>query len=144
MFLLATVFLLVASLCALVLIQPMVEQDFRVNLLTIAVGVGFYAAVLVITGVGHRMLQTLTAVLGCGGILTMIVVAELVFLRPLLGNDFAAVIGTLTSFWSVPVEGHIIARAIDKHWFLGIAIAIAAYILQFAFLSYATQSWGTG
>ena len=26
--------------------------------------------------------------------------------------------------WSVPVEGHIIARAIDRHWYLGIAIAV--------------------
>lgn len=144
LFLLAIAFLLVASLCALVLIQPMAEQDFGVNLLTIAVGVGFYAAVLVLTGYARRMLQTLTAVLGCGAILTVLVVAELVFLRPFLGADVAAVIGTLTSFWSVPVEGHIIARAIDRHWFSGIAIAIAAYVLQVAFLSYAAQSWGTG
>ncbi len=136
---LAVVAMLVASFCALVLIERTVELDFRVSLLTIGAGVGFYAAVLVVTGYSRRVLQTLTAVLGCGAILTMLVVVEYVFLRPLLGTDLAGVIGTLISFWSVPVEGHIIARAIDKHWFAGIAIAIAAYALQLAFLSSALQ-----
>lgn len=141
---LAIASMLVASFCALVLINPEAEQDFRHSVLTSAVGVGFYAAVLVITGHARRMLQTLTTVLGCGAILTMLFVAEFVFLRPFLGADVAGVIAALIIFWSVPVEGHIIARAIDKHWFFGIAIAIAAFVLQFAFQSYATQSMSTG
>ncbi|HET6629253.1 MAG TPA: hypothetical protein VFG91_05740 [Woeseiaceae bacterium] len=141
---LAIASMLVASLCALVLIDPAGEQSLSLSLLTNAVGIGFYAAVLVITGYSRRMLQTLTTVLGCGAILTMLFVAEFVFLRPFLGAGFAGVIATLTIFWSVPVEGHIIARAIDRHWFFGIAIAIAAFVLQFAFQSYAAQSLGTG
>jgi hypothetical protein len=141
---LAIASMLVASFCALVLIDPPGEQDFSVSLLTNAVGVGFYAAVLVITGYSRRMLQTLTTVLGCGAILTMLIIAEYVFLRPILGAGFASVIATLTIFWSVSVEGHIIARAISRHWFFGIAIAIAAFALQFAFQAYAVQSMGTG
>lgn len=128
----------------MVLIDPMAEQDFRLSLLTNGLGIGFYAAVLVITGYARRLLQTLTTVLGCGAILTMLFVAEFVFLRPVLGADFAGVIAALIIFWSVPVEGHIIARAIDKHWFTGIAIAVAAFVLQFAFQSYATRPMSPG
>lgn len=136
--------MLLASFCAMVLIDPMAEQDFRLSLLTNGLGVGFYAAVLIISGYSHRLLQTLTTVLGCGAILTMLFVAEFVFLRPVLGADFAGVIAALIIFWSVPVEGHIIARAIDKHWFMGIGIAIAAFILQFAFQSYAARPMSPG
>jgi len=29
------------------------------------------------------------------------------------------------------VEGHIIARAIECHWYIGIVIAIAVFVLQY-------------
>lgn len=132
--------MLLASFCAMVLIDPAAEQEYASSLLTNGLWIGFYAAVLVVTGYSRRILQTLTSVLGCGAILTMLFVAEFVFLRPFLGEDFAGVIAALIIFWSVPVEGHIIARAIDRHWFIGIAIAIAAFVLQFTFQSYATRS----
>ena len=143
LFVLAIAAMLLAFFCALVLIEPMAEQDVRLNLLTNALGIGFYAAVLAVTGYARRMLQTLTTVLGCGAILTMLFVAEYVFLGPFLGAEVAGVIATLIIFWSVPVEGHIIARAIDKPWFLGIAIAIAAFVLQYAFQSWAYQATST-
>lgn len=132
--------MLLASFCAMVLIDPAAEQEYASSLLTNGLWIGFYAAVLVVTGYSRRILQTLTSVLGCGAILTMLFVAKFVFLRPFLGEDFAGVIAALIIFWSVPVEGHIIARAIDRHWFIGIAIAIAAFVLQFTFQSYATRS----
>jgi len=31
----------------------------------------------------------------------------------------------------VPVEGHIIARAIDRHWYVGIVIAVGVFIFQY-------------
>lgn len=132
--------MLLASFCAMVLIDPAAEQEYASSLLTNGLWIGFYAAVLVVTGYSRRILQTLTSVLGCGAILTMLFVAEFVFLRPFLGEDFAGVIAALIIFWSVPVEGHIIARAIDRHWFIGIAIAVAAFVLQFTFQSYAMRS----
>jgi hypothetical protein len=60
----------------------------------------------------------------------LLFVAEYVLLRPFLGARIAGIIATLIIFWSVPVEGHIISRAIGQHWFVGIAIAIAAFVLQ--------------
>ena len=55
-----------------------------------------------------------------------------VLFMPFLGQVPTGIIVTLTVFWSVPVKGHIVARAIDRHWYLGIAIAIAVFSIQFA------------
>lgn len=136
---LAVLSMLAASFSAIILIDPMAEQDYVLGLLTNALGIAFYGLILVVTGYPRRMLQTLTTVIGCGAILTILFVVEFVLFRPLLGAEFAGVIATLIIFWSVPVEGHIISRAIEKHWFAGIAIAIAAFVLQFAFQSLAAR-----
>jgi hypothetical protein len=136
---LAVLSMLAASFSAIILIDPMAEQDYVLGLLTNALGIAFYGLILVVTGYPRRMLQTLTTVIGCGAILTILFVAEFVLFRPLLGAEFAGVIATLIIFWSVPVEGHIISRAIEKHWFAGITIAIAAFVLQFAFQSLAAR-----
>jgi hypothetical protein len=45
-------------------------------------------------------------------------------------------VGTLILLWSVPVEGHIIARAIDRQWFVGLFMAVAVFILQLYLYSY--------
>jgi hypothetical protein len=45
-------------------------------------------------------------------------------------------VGTLILLWSVPVEGHIIARAIDRPWFVGIIMAIAVFIIQLYLYAY--------
>lgn len=119
----------------MVLIEALAEQDYVLTLLTNLVGVVFYAAVLFVTGHSRRTLQSVTAVIGCGAILTILFVAEFVLFRPFLGAGIAGIVAALIIFWSVPVEGHIISRAIDRHWFVGIAIAIAAFILQFGFQS---------
>ena len=39
----------------------------------------------------------------------------------------------LLLFWSVHVKGHIIARTINREWYVGLVIAIAVFILQYAF-----------
>jgi hypothetical protein len=38
---------------------------------------------------------------------------------------------SLVLLWSVPVEGHILARTIDRHWYVGIVVAMAVFIFQF-------------
>jgi hypothetical protein len=81
------------------------------------------------------MLQALSAIIACGSIITMAFVAEYMLVSPLLGEQVAGTVATLIIFWSVPVEGHIIARAIRQHWFVGIVISMVAFILQIGFQS---------
>ncbi len=98
-------------------------------------GMSIYAAILFLAGFANRFLQTISAITGCGAILGLLFVSSYVMLTPFLGKDIAVVLATLFIFWSVPVEGHIIARAIEQNWYLGIAIAMVVFIVQYGFQS---------
>jgi len=119
--------------CANVLIPSTGTQDYFVIYASSSVGLLIYSGVLFVTGYGRRLLPVLSAIIACGSILTLLFVAEYVLLQPFLGVRIASILATLIIFWSVPVEGHIIARAIQQHWFAGIAIAMVVFIMQVAF-----------
>lgn len=122
-----------ATVCAIVLIDVRGETNYTITLISSILGLVVYASILYVTGRGRRFLPTMSAIIGCSSLLTMIFVAEFVLFRPFLGSQIAGIVATLIIFWSVPVEGHIIARAIQRHWFVGIAIAIAVFTLQLGF-----------
>jgi hypothetical protein len=127
--------LLFSSFCASLLIDGDRNQDYVLTYAGYLLALAFYSAVLIINGFMHRMLQTLSALVVCGALITLLYVAEFVIFRALFGNEFAGLVGLLIILWSVPVEGHIIARAINRHWFVGITIAIVALLLQIQFQS---------
>lgn len=93
-------------------------------------GYGLYWIVLLATGFTHRFVPTVACIMACGSILTVLMVVTFVVLRPLAGDQVAALLAWLVLVWSVPVKGHIIARAIEQHWYTGIAIALTIYIAQ--------------
>ena len=99
--------------------------------------IGAYQFLLLITGRSARTLQTQTALIGCGSVISLVYIALLV-LSGRFGQQVAIVleiVAQLVSLWSVPVKGHIIGRAIDVHWYVGIGIAGAVFILQYLFTS---------
>lgn len=94
-----------------------------------------YQLVLLLVGRVERSLQTQTALIGCGSLISILFVLLL-----LIGGLFEqeirqvfSITAELLSLWSVPVKGHIISRAADLHWYAGIAIAAIVFILQFVF-----------
>ena len=125
--------LIFSSFCASLLIDGDRAQDYVLTYAGYLLALAFYSAVLIINGFTRRMLQTLSAIVVCGALITLLYVAEFVFFRALIGNEFAEHVGLLIILWSVPVEGHIIARAINRHWFVGITIAMVAFLLQIQF-----------
>ena len=131
----AIVLMELSSLVAATLVDLGEDHSLVLSFLTGLVGMAIYASILFVTRFPHRLLQTLSAIVACGSILIFLFVAVNVTLSPLLGQDLARDISALVIFWSVPVEGHIIARAIGQHWYLGIAIAMGIFIVQFAFSS---------
>lgn len=131
--LLAVGLMILSVFCANVLIPSTDERDYLVIYASSSIGLLIYSGVLFVTGYGRRLLPVLSAIIACGSILTLLFVAEYVLLQPFLGVRIASIVATLIIFWSVPVEGHIIARAIQQHWFAGIAIAMVVFIMQVAF-----------
>lgn len=123
-------FWLLSSLLVSILLQRDGESSFLRGLLISMIAVAAYAFVLVVMQKGSRMLQTFAAILGCGALISLSAAATVVLFTALIGESWAALLALLIIFWSIPVEGHIIARAIDRHWFQGIAIAAAVFVLQ--------------
>ena len=134
-FLFALIMMQSASFVAATLINLGGDYSHVLTLVTNLLGLGMYAAILFVTGFFHRFVPTVSAIFACGSILTLLFVAAYVFLNPFLGGDIAVIVATLIIIWSVPVEGHIIARGIGQHWYIGIVIAMIVFILQYAFQS---------
>jgi hypothetical protein len=126
---------LFASLAVLSLIEQYDEEDFIIGLYTALAGIVAYSTLVVVAGHTSRVLPTITAILGCGALISLAFVAEFVLFMPLLGPTATGLVAQLILLWSVPVEGHIIARALDRHWYIGIVIAIGVFILQYVIYS---------
>lgn len=124
-----------ASFVAATLINLGENYSHLLTLISNLLGMGIYSAVLFLTGNLRRFVPIVSAIIACGSILTLLFVAAYVLLNPYLGGDIAVVIATLIIIWSIPVEGHIIARGIEQHWYIGIAIAMTVFITQYAFQS---------
>ena len=106
------------------------DRDFLNSTFTGVVALACYAAIVVSSGHRPRLLQTATAILGSGALISFLYLVETVVLGALVGEPVTTLIAMLIVFWSVPVEGHIIARAIDRHWYVGIAAAMAVVVFQ--------------
>ncbi len=120
-----------SSLAGLALIDRFDDSDFYLGIFSATLGLACYAALVILSGWAPRLVPTLSAIIGSGALIFLLFVAEYVLLRPFLGEAPTGVIAMLILFWSVPVEGHIIARAIERHWYVGVAIAVAIFCLQY-------------
>ena len=110
-------------------------RDFVIGTFIGIIGLSVYAAVIILSGRGSRLLQAIMALLGCGALISLLFVV-LDKLLPLVSSEAAAsVVATLILLWSVPVEGHIISRTIERHWYVGIIIAMAVFVLQLVLYS---------
>ncbi len=138
--LMAIGFWLFSSLAILLLIEQYDERDFIIGLYTALAGVVTYTVILVVAGHASRAVQTMTAILGCGALISLAFVAEYVLFMPFLGQTITEIVAQLILLWSVPVEGHIIARALGRHWYIGIVIAIGVFILQYIIYSIITAA----
>jgi len=121
---------LFAGLVMTVLTAELDEKDFVMGTITGIAGLLCYVGIIVLSGKRARLIQALMAILGCGAVLSLVFVVGNVFLPPILSENISNVIATLILLWTVPVEGHIISRTIDRHWYIGIVAAMAVFLFQ--------------
>ena len=127
---------LLAGIAVTAAAEGMTDEDFLNGTLTGVVGLACYASVIVSHGHTPRLLQTVSAILGCGAVISFLFLASDTVLGYVAREPTVQLVGTLILLWSVPVEGHIIARAIDRPWFVGIIMAIAVFIIQLYLYAY--------
>jgi hypothetical protein len=128
--LLAALLWIVAVLAALVLIDRFDERDVVLEFFSVLIAVVCYSAIVIGARQGPRLTQTITAILGCCALLTVTLVAGYALLQPFIGAALMTLVAFLILLWSLSIKGHIIASAINRHWYLGLAFAVAIFVLQ--------------
>ena len=107
--------------------------DLFLEFATELVKIASYIIVLLLFGLFSRILQTMTAIIGCNAILSLLLTVILMVSQPFMNKELDVVIAWLVTFWLILVEGHIISRAIELHRITGIAIAVVIFVLQLGF-----------
>jgi hypothetical protein len=128
-FFVALVISVLVSMSVSEIVLPGIDPMHDVTLLLAILNVGFYFVVLQVTGYPERFVQTAIAILGADAVLTFFYMGGFLAVELVADKSTALTLAWFISCWSVSVEGHIIARAIDRHWLVGIAIALASYVL---------------
>ncbi len=116
-------------------VAVMVVDSYRssglfIDLVLAFVGLGIYAVVVHSFGKKERLLQCLTAILGCGIVFSVVLFSGRLILPLMLSENEVDWAVQLIWIWSIPVEGHIIARTIERPWFTGFLIALAVLFAQ--------------
>ncbi len=122
----------VPELARHVFVEPLSWQDLYLIMVSILAGMGFYGLVLLIHGYAGRFLQTATAIIGSGAILSVLLVLASALFSGTPQSESLQLIGLLLLGWSILIEGHIIAEALQQHRMVGVSLAIVVVILQFA------------
>jgi hypothetical protein len=106
------------------------SESLMMDLILTVVGFGIYAAALKIFEKSERLLQALAAILGCGAIFGTALFAGRYILTTVLAVSETALFSEFILLWSILIEGHIIARTIERPWIIGILFALAVFITQ--------------
>lgn len=135
MFLFSAALMLLAYFVAVTLIK--LEEGYSHSLTFVAnmMGLGIYTVVLFASGHSRRFIPVLSAIIACNSILSLLFIAVYILLAPFLGPDTANLIAGLIIIWSIPVEGHIIARGIEQDLYVGIGIALIVFVALYTFQS---------
>ncbi|MDG2107675.1 MAG: hypothetical protein P8J74_03360 [Woeseiaceae bacterium] len=113
------------------------------DLMLIVFGLAIYALIINSFGQSERIIRCFTAILGCSLIFSIVLLLAQVCLSAVLTSDETRLAVQIIWLWSIPVEGHIIARTIDRHWVFGFLIAITVLFAQLQLFVYLSPMFGS-
>lgn len=137
----SVLFVMVAAIWFLVGIVAVMVVDFYqsssflVDLILALVGLGIYAIVVKLFGKGARLMRCFTTILGCSIVFSIVQFGGSLTFPLLLAETEVDWALLLIWLWSIPVEGHIIARTIERQWVVGFLIALAVLFVQLNLLA---------
>ena len=121
---------IVVGLAAVAVIESYASSGLLMDMALAIIGLAFYAGAIHAFGKSARTLQSFTALLGCSVVFSIVLFGGRLVL-PLFLTESEAEMGVqMIWLWSIPVEGHIIARTIDRQWVIGFLIAVAVLFAQ--------------
>ena len=121
---------MMSLLTTIVLVDYIDESSFFSELLWAAAVLSIYSTVVYFAGFSDRIVQTITAIIGCGALLSVLFAVTYSGLGPLLGRAFLELMVYGFVLWSLSIKGHILATAINTRWYLGALIAASIFFGQ--------------
>jgi len=121
---------LVAVLTQITLIAQIDEAHFGLEVFSALIGITCYSIVVVGFGQAPRLTQTITALLGCGSLLALTFVLAYLLLQLIGSPILMLLVVWAIVLWSIAIKGHIIATAVNLHWYFGLTFAVAIFVLQ--------------
>lgn len=137
----SVLFVMVAAIWILVgIVAVMVVDSYQsssllIDLILALVGLGIYAVVINLFGKGARLMRCFTTILGCSIVFSIVQFGGSLAFPLLLAETEVDWALLLIWLWSIPVEGHIIARTIERQWVVGFLIAFAVLFVQLNLLA---------
>lgn len=100
-----------------------------------ALGIIIYALIATLYGRNARIMQMLTALIGCGAVLGLAVTLTIGVALQLQGLEVVAILSVLVvwsiTLFSIVVNGHILSRTLDRPQLHGVIIAFLVFALQY-------------
>ena len=115
---------------AVVVLESYQSSSLLVDLILAFVGLGIYAIVVNLFGKGAQLMRCFTTILGCSIVFSIVQFGGSLAFPLLLAEVEVNWALLLIWLWSVPVEGHIIARTIERKWIVGFLVAFAVLLVQ--------------
>ncbi len=126
---------LMVGILAVMVVESYQSSSFLVDLILAFVGLGIYAIAVNLFGKGARLMRCFTTILGCSIVFSILQFGGSLAFPMLLAENEANWALLLIWLWSVPVEGHIIARTIEQQWIVGFLAAFAVLLVQLNLLA---------
>ena len=130
------------GIVASVVIETNQREGLLFDLILAMAGLAIYALIINSFGRSERIIRCFTAILGCSVIFSIILLLVQVALPAVLTSDATGLAMQIIWLWSIPVEGHIISRTIDRQWVFGFLIAIAVLFMQLQLFAYLSPMFG--
>ena len=118
------------GIVAMLVIETYESSSLFIDLILAIAGLGFYAVLVNSFGHSSRLVRCFTTLLGCSIVFSVIIYTGRLILPLWITPDETEWAVQLIWLWSIPVEGHIIARTIERQWVIGFVIALAVLFAQ--------------
>jgi len=86
-----------------------------------------YGSVVVLAGKTARLAPALTAIAGIGAVIVFVQVVVFQVGVLVVSGDRVVPLLEMLQIWSVVVKGHIIARAVQWHWYAGLLVSLGIF-----------------
>ena len=115
---------------AVMVVESYKSSSLFIDLILALAGLGIYALVVNAFGKHDRLIQSFTAIFGSSIVFSVVLFGGRLALPMMLTENEVNWAIQLIWFWSIPVEGHIIAHTIDRQWYVGFLIALSVLLAQ--------------